>query len=136
MGYELETISASEWKDIQEQTDVLKKRDIQNVPLKRAIDRANGNFLVQIESSEHRGEWSLRCILVSSTRSLVVEFDNMSGRAGMFSAWWTPLNRIPEPDSEVFPTSATSRELAEALSVLYDVRVDKINVRFAANNFG
>lgn len=131
MSYELEAISAADWESLQELSDILKQRLTPKAPRERAINRKNGNFLVEVGCDSNREEWSRRCVWVSQARSLLVTFSNMSNTSkGKLSVSWHPWNGILE--SEI---NSMNSEFAEAFKVLYKLLDDQFIVEVIGNPY-
>lgn len=131
MSYELETISPAEWENIKKQPEMQKHAGVSNVPIERAINHANGNFLIQVGVDSHRDEWQRRCVLVGYSRSLLVRFGNMSNTSGgKLSVSWRPWNGILE--AEISPMNL---ELAEAFKSLYKLQDGQFVVEVVDNPY-
>jgi len=109
-SFEIETISDMDWEGIRQCSDILRNTTAR--PSKRAVNAANGNFLVEIGNSDDRGELVRRCVFVTSKRSTLITLADAPG--GKYRTSWKAWEGIQE--SEI---ASLNSELLSAVASLY-----------------
>lgn len=126
MTYHIEPIDEENWPDIRRRSDIL--RGMASRPGKRVVNRITGDFLVELRSEDHRGEWMSNCLFVTSSRSIRVTLADPS--YGKYQAAWTAWDGIME--SEI---AELNDKIFKAAIVLYPFTATHLDVRIARNPY-